>query len=53
MKTYCLNGGIAPPFLALALNVGVEVSGQIHTPVGLPPGKHPPVQILDVLQPYV
>jgi hypothetical protein len=46
MKTYCGNGGKAPPFLALALNGGVEVSGQIHTPAGLLPGKQPTVQIV-------
>jgi hypothetical protein len=33
------SGGTAPPFLTSALDGGVEVSGQLHAPAALPPGK--------------
>jgi hypothetical protein len=42
MKTWG-SGCIAPPFLTWALD---GVTGQLHAPAALPPGKEPPVPIL-------
>jgi hypothetical protein len=39
MKAYWGNGGIAP--LILSPRHYMEVSGQLHAPAALPPGKEP------------
>jgi hypothetical protein len=41
MKTEGVSGGIAPPFFTSA----VEVSGQLHASVALPPGKETSIPI--------
>jgi hypothetical protein len=43
MKGYWVSGGIAPCILDLGTKM--EVSGQLHAPAALPPGKEPLVPI--------